>query len=134
MTGSQKIQILKINGFSATGKTNWFPTKYSRICSVNFTNEQFNSSTKRRTLIKSAVPTVDIWKLITATDNFQPTMTPSTSKCEFPEIVDSAGNQQLTPSISDSVKADTPRKKKLRSEIIRSRVVIADQRHSNIFK
>ncbi|CAH0720588.1 unnamed protein product, partial [Brenthis ino] len=81
----------------ATGKTNWFPTKYSRICSVHFTNEQFNSSTKRRTLIKSAVPTVDIWRLITATDNLQPTLTPSTSKCEFPEIVDAIHEVTIKP-------------------------------------
>ncbi|CAH2207546.1 jg17767, partial [Pararge aegeria aegeria] len=55
---------IKEKWVSVVGKKDWLPTKYSKICSCHFTEDDFNmSNKKRRTLIRAAVPTVDIWQL-----------------------------------------------------------------------
>ncbi|KAI8427269.1 hypothetical protein MSG28_014862 [Choristoneura fumiferana] len=52
---------IKDKWIMATGKTNWFPTNNSRLCSVHFREDDFLPTAKRKILSKSACPTIAVW-------------------------------------------------------------------------
>ncbi|CAB3247114.1 unnamed protein product [Arctia plantaginis] len=54
---------IKEKWMNITGRQDWFPTENSRICSVHFTEDDFDVTAKRRNLRKSSIPTLNIWKL-----------------------------------------------------------------------
>ncbi|CAG4915114.1 unnamed protein product [Colias eurytheme] len=56
---------IKEKWIEATGHNNWFPTKFSTICSKHFSESSFVKGKKLRLLIKTAYPTIDILKTIT---------------------------------------------------------------------
>ncbi|KAL0895580.1 hypothetical protein ABMA27_011678 [Loxostege sticticalis] len=60
---------IKEKWIDATGQKNWFPTKYSTICSIHFTEESFAETNKNRRLTTDAIPTIDVLKTSTYDDN-----------------------------------------------------------------
>ncbi|XP_045494395.1 THAP domain-containing protein 1-like [Colias croceus] len=55
---------IKEKWIKATGHNDWFPTKYSTICSKHFSEASFVKGKKLRLLKKTAYPTIDILKTI----------------------------------------------------------------------
>lgn len=54
---------IKNKWIEATGRKNWFPTKYSRICSIHFREDSFTRPSKYRRVIPTAYPTIDVVKI-----------------------------------------------------------------------
>ncbi|XP_063830721.1 peroxynitrite isomerase THAP4-like [Ostrinia nubilalis] len=52
--------IVKEKWINATGKKNWFPSKYSTICSIHFKNDDFLVTEKSKRLHETAYPTVHV--------------------------------------------------------------------------
>ncbi|KAL0821356.1 hypothetical protein ABMA28_005945 [Loxostege sticticalis] len=51
---------IKEKWIDATGQKNWFPTKFSTICSIHFNDGSFAETNKNRRLITDAIPTMDL--------------------------------------------------------------------------
>ncbi|XP_026733645.1 THAP domain-containing protein 1-like isoform X2 [Trichoplusia ni] len=136
--------ITKDQWISATGKRNWFPTSNSRICSLHFTESDYNNSTKRRTLLKNAVPTVNTWKLITEVTNndddaeikSEPGSPVSSSICSSPSCFQKCtilqailtDKQKISMAEYEKTVTGTPRERKLRAEVDQQKRVIKEQR------
>ncbi|VVC88092.1 unnamed protein product [Leptidea sinapis] len=52
---------IKEKWIDATGRKNWFPTKYSTICSSHFSDEDFSESPKLRKLYPNVYPKIEVW-------------------------------------------------------------------------
>ncbi|KAL0861114.1 hypothetical protein ABMA27_009613 [Loxostege sticticalis] len=50
---------IKEKWIDATGQKNWFPTKFSSICSIHFNDGSFAETNKNRRLNTDAIPTID---------------------------------------------------------------------------
>ncbi|KAL0852565.1 hypothetical protein ABMA27_016998 [Loxostege sticticalis] len=53
---------IKEKWIDATGQKNWFPTKFSTICSIHFNDGSFAETNKNRRLNTDAIPTMDVLK------------------------------------------------------------------------
>ncbi|CAG4957355.1 unnamed protein product [Parnassius apollo] len=124
---------IKEKWINITGRQDWFPTKNSRICSVHFQEYDFDETAKKRNLMKSSIPTLNIWKLYSknSTPNIPLTSAvpvtstlPSTPSRKRVFLLPSSNNSENRPSID----IDTPREKKLRRIIETNKYVITRQR------
>ncbi|CAK1581363.1 unnamed protein product [Parnassius mnemosyne] len=61
---------IKEKWINLTGRQDWFPTENSRICSIHFHENDFNVTAKRCNLMKSSIPTLNIWKLCSENVSF----------------------------------------------------------------
>ncbi|VVC88091.1 unnamed protein product [Leptidea sinapis] len=100
---------IKEKWIDATGRKNWFPTKYSTICSSHFSDEDFSESPKLRKLYPNVYPKIEVWTNDKSTMNL-------------------INKNTIGSAIDNNDETEAPKKQGLRMQLTRSRDIINQEK------
>ncbi|XP_075978901.1 THAP domain-containing protein 1-like isoform X2 [Anticarsia gemmatalis] len=115
---------------AATGKKDWVPSNYNRVCSHHFKSDLFEIKSNRRHLFIHAVPTIDIWQKVEKLPD-DPETSKSTALLSKPEPEQKdqpADDQQPSNSSNEPDQSDKNKGNKLYAEVLKNRKIIKQQR------
>ncbi|KAJ0184315.1 hypothetical protein K1T71_000738 [Dendrolimus kikuchii] len=103
-----KDPTIKEKWITATGRKDWFPTKYSTICSSHITQEDFDNTKNIRRLYPNTYPKTEVWEQ--HDDNLSSRSSKRRLTCS-----ESGNNSDIT---------ETPRKKRLIKQLAHAQNII----------